>query len=64
MLKFFTSSTSPDRLLIIDEDQQKAIEFQSESDKIFPLTNWGEVDEEFESWLKDSDFEWKEVSIA
>lgn len=61
MLKFFTSSTSPDRLLIIDEDQQKAIEFQSESDKIFPLTNWGEVDEEFESWLKDSDFEWKEV---
>lgn len=60
MIKFFTSE---DRLLIIDESQQKAIEFQSESDNIFPLTNWGEMDEDFEFWLKHSDYEWQEVSL-
>jgi hypothetical protein len=61
MIKLFTSKTSPDRLLVIDESQQKAIEFQSESNKIFPLTNWGKVDKDFEHWLKHSDYEWQEV---
>ena len=61
MIKFFTSKVSPDRLLILDESQQKAIEFQSESNIIFPLTTWGKTDEDFEQWLKYSDYEWQEV---